>query len=348
MKSVKEKSIALAYNTPLNNEIKYVGLDSKKRSLSQILKASFGNNFEIKNNQIQKIDQFENNLPTYKNLSELGSHVKKGKWFVLTSNLNKSLLDYSFSNEDYISLTYMLGSDLSKKSQEKIYSFTESKKSEDTLLTPIGNITPNSKVAIFLYPLKIKGKKLSNKKNSISAGGRCGKNCLPREYTCDFSVNIFSDYDSRFVFLDDNKYVDRFSLVINNDQEFLLSDLLKENKVELSRNGKSLYLEIKDVSKLISLVDGLEYILSLKVRRISANNFSGIKLVKASGKDYFTCFGLTTNIAGSNNWPLSPESHDFSQWESHVNWKRVKRGQRITYYQDIEVGISSVINNFFN
>ena len=40
----------------------------------------FDKNFEIANDKIKKIQQFENNLPEFTYLKEVAEHNKKGRW----------------------------------------------------------------------------------------------------------------------------------------------------------------------------------------------------------------------------------------------------------------------------
>ena len=94
MASVREKSIPVVYNTPLESSVQYVGLKGEKGRFVDILTNLFDSKFTIETNELKKINQFENNLPDFTYLKELQEQDKLGKWFVFTNKLNQHFLDY--------------------------------------------------------------------------------------------------------------------------------------------------------------------------------------------------------------------------------------------------------------
>ncbi|MCY4524045.1 MAG: hypothetical protein OXB84_04830, partial [Halobacteriovoraceae bacterium] len=124
MASVQEKTIPIVFNTPLKSEIFHVSLGrKKKRSFQDILTVIFADQYAIKDNILLEIGQFKNNLEEYTYLHELRNQDKRGKWFVFTSPLNQHYLDYQFTSEDKISLSYVTGNLLTKQSREIINTY---------------------------------------------------------------------------------------------------------------------------------------------------------------------------------------------------------------------------------
>jgi hypothetical protein len=67
-----------------------------------------------------------------------------------------------------------------------------------------------------------------------------------------------------------------------------------------------------------------------------------------SGQASYNCPGIVANIAGSNGWPLSVDSHKFSEWANVVNWSLVKRGESKVIKEDFSLSFSGTIINFYN
>lgn len=349
MTSVKEKTVPVVYNTPLETQVEYVGLKSNMKFVD-ILTVLFDKKFTIENNTLESINQFKNSLPEYSYLSELRSLDKKGNWFVFTNKLNKHYLDHAFTNKDVISLSYILGRDLSSQSEEKVFSYREEVETTDHYQTyAIGNIVPNSEVSIFLDPKKVFGEKIKHFKDVLTNRG-CGgrRNCVSFPFRCDLSFNIFEPLDQGLSFSKELKgEINRVSILINGS-EYSLVQLINEKKVKIDWMDNGIALHIKDINLIEELSNVEENILSLKISALRESHFNGVKLVNMSGKGYYYCPMHTTNIAAGNKWPLSVESKDFGQWARNVNWSNVIRGERKTLVQQFSLGITSVISNFFN
>ena len=349
MASVKEKTVPVVYNTPLETQVEYVGLKSNMKFVD-ILTVLFDKKFKIENNTLESINQFKNSLPDYSYLSELRGLDKKGNWFVFTNKLNKHYLDHAFTNKDVLSLSYILGRDLSSQSEEKVFSFREEIGTSDHYqVYAIGNIVPNSEVSIFIDPKKMFGEKIKHFTDVLTNRG-CGgrRNCVSFPFRCDLSFNIFEPLNQGLNFSKDLKgEINRVSLLLN-ESEYSLVQLINEKKVKIDWMDNGIALHIKDINLIEELSNVEENILSLKISALRENHFNGVKLVNMSGKAYYMCPQHTTNIAAGNKWPLSVESKDFGQWARNVNWSNVIRGDRKMLIQQFSIGVTSVISNFFN
>ena len=145
---VLAKSIPVLYETPLEEKIYYVASEAGVR-FQNVLKVIFDKNYEVKDDSLLKIGQFQNNLPDYTHLREVQDKDKLGKWFVMTNDFKENYLDHIYKPTDRIVLSYVTGSDLSDQTQESIYSYAskiDGNKSESIL--PLGNISPNSRVEL--------------------------------------------------------------------------------------------------------------------------------------------------------------------------------------------------------
>ncbi len=350
LKSVKEKSVPVVFNTPLEGSVRYVGLNGGKFKLNKILEILFDKNFEIANDKIKKIQQFENNLPDFTYLREVAEYNKKGRWFIFTSPINKHFLDYDFGKDDFISISYILGNELAGQTNEVIYSYRESADTGNQgTIYSLGNITPNSEVHFQLKPNRVWGEKIKHWKDTIfSPGGSCGRNCIRREYYCNFKFNIFESLDQKMTFNQNfSGELERIKLLVNQD-EFELKNLVAEKKVVVFWNEGNLHIKINDISSIKEIVDVEENVISLKLIPFTQSTYNGVLLESWSGRDWYFCPGVAINVAGHNKWPLSVESKEFGKWQHQANWSRVIRGDRKTYSQYFSVGMSGIVNNQFN
>ena len=347
--SVRLKSIPVIYNTPLGSEITYVGMNGKNASFTTILDSLYGKKAVIEQNKLKKINQFETNLPDFTYLSEVKGIDKKGKWFVFTSKLRQHYLDHKFSPEDIISLSYITGKTLAEQRSEQISSYRPMADTTDDRRTyPLGNISPNSRVHLQFKPEKLWGEKLNHWKDSANSSGSCGNNCFGSQFRCDHEFNFFEPLNEVLSFNQDlTNEAARIRLVVNQE-EYSLTDLVNEKKVDLYWLDENMHIDITNISAIKEINSAEENVLSLKLKRLSKTTFNGILLRGASGDQAYKCSGLTTEVAGHKGWPLSVRSYQFDQWQQNVRWDRVKKGHDKTYTQDFSVGITSIITNFFN
>lgn len=348
--SVRAKSIPVIYNTPLESEISYVGMNGVEASFTDVLNTLFGKKAVIEQNELKKINQFESNLPDFTYLSEIKEHDKKGKWFVFTNKLRQHYLDHKFLPSDIISLSYITGNILADQKAEKIFSYRASADSTDDMrVYPLGNVTPNSRIHIQVKPERLWGEKVKHWTDSIySVRGPCSGNCIYREYRCNFKFNIFESLDQKLTFNTDlSSEASRIKLIINQD-EFSLADLVKEKKADLYWINNNLHIDIKNILAIKEITEIEENVMALRFIPKKETTYNGVLLESWSGRDWYFCPGIAINVAGHNKWPLSVDSKEFGKWQHQANWSRVIRGERKSYTQNFSAGVIGIITNLFN
>ena len=356
--SVKAKSVPVLYETPLEEKIFYVAA-SNGVSFQNILKEAFDKNYLVKEDKLLKIGQFENNLPEFTYLKEVKDKNKLGKWFVMTNEFKENFLDHGFTPKDRIVLSYITGTELSEQSQESIYSYVpkiDGNKSESIL--PLGNITPNSKVEFTLHPRDHYGRTVTKHHEVYNQpGGSCGKNCIQLAMNCTWEVSAFNDYYEEFDFSPDLLGEgEKLDLVINGDV-FKLSDLLKEKKILLTKTEAGVHVTINDISAIKEIKDFEENNLSLKVRSFAGSDFFGVKLVDMGGvwQGFGGCPFNTPAVAEKYKTQLSSETRNLDEilgWitQAHAHgWPyQISAVASGPYYQEISIGVSSSIENYYN
>jgi hypothetical protein len=348
--SIKEKSIPVTYNTPLETKVFYVGLNGITKSFSSILSSLFDKKFTIESNVLTKVNQFENNLADFTYLSEVKDQEKAGKWFVFTNEINQHYLDYRFKKGDLISLSYLTGQALANQSNEKVYSYREKASSGDDFeIYPLGNISTNSSVDIQIQAKRKWGVKSKFREDDPqSSGGSCGSNCYSSPFKCHIQIHEVSSFDEEFNFSKElNDQFSRIELLINEDT-FSLNKLIEEKKVSLKWIGDNIHLSIKDISKIKELSEAEENLISLRMTSLNEVVNEGITVVSYEGPARFTCIKASIHQAGTTGIPLNQASVDFNQWQSNVHWGRVNRGGKKHLADRFELSISTIVNNNFN
>jgi hypothetical protein len=354
---VLAKSIPVLLETPLEEKIYYVATE-KGIHFQNMLKAVFDRNYEVKEDRLLKIGQFQNNLPDFTHLKEVKDKDKLGKWFVMTNEFKENYLDRRYTPSDRIILSYITGTELAEQQQENVYSYSgaiSGNKSESIM--PLGNITPNSQIDIQLKPLKRFGTTVANEKVNFSRSGPCGNNCAPRTMSCDWDVNKFTQYYEDLTFNPDlSGEAEKLSLLVNGE-EFSVAKLLKEKKILLNKVDGNIHLAINDINKILELKTFEESVISLKVKSFVGNDFEGVKLVGRSGEwqGWNGCPYGTPIIAESRGTHISKDTLDLGEITWWVN-DATRRGWTYPikyldsgpYYQEISLGVSSVIQNYYN
>jgi hypothetical protein len=348
--SVRAKSIPVVFNTPLEAQTFYVGLNGRKAHFAKILEILFPKKAVIEEDQLIKINQFENNLPDFTHLNEVKVQDKKGKWFILTNSISKHFLDFEYTSNDVISLSYLTGTELSDQSHEKILSYGVDVNSQgENGEFDLGPVSPNSQIDFQLLPKRRWGEKRIHGSDKVQSNANCGKNCYSYEFTCWFEFNHFEPYDnSPFNWSKDLDQDFRKLKIIINEDEFYLTDLIKEKKVSLSWQGEFIHISISNINVIKELQEHQANRLALKLPSFSEETFDGIKLVNLSGRDGGHCAHLTINYAFNTGTPISFESYDFNKWAPMVNWNVVKKGPNRTYHQNFSIELGAIINNKFN
>ncbi len=338
LKSVKEKSIPVVLNTPLETNVSYIAIN-KGISFNKALLELFDKNYVIKNDQLESINQFKNNLKDYTYLSEVKNQGKKGKWFVFTNRLNKHFLDHEYQRGDVISLSYILGHELSSQTEESVFNYIKSLETTNRHQKYIfGNITPNSEIKFYIKPLKISGETLKQ------TDGKLGN----KDAKCYISINDFRPLNKRFKFRKDLKEeISRIELLINGSN-YKLIDLAKKKKIQISWEKLGIAIKISDINKIHKIYPTEENVIGLKLSAYRKNHFNGVKLTKMKGRFKYFCPRHIVRFAGENKLPVSVESSKFSEWAKAVNWKVIKRGERREHIKMFSVSVTGVVKNYYN
>ncbi len=355
--SVKAKSVPVLYETPLEEKIFYVATNNGI-SFQAILKAAFDKNYQVKEDALLKIGQFENNLSDFTHLKEVKDKDKLGKWFVMTNEFKENYLDHLYNPSDRVVLSYIVGTDLASQKQEDIYSYSNSltsNKSESVL--PLGNVSANSSVSVQIKPIHKFGLKVENEKVHWVTPDSCGKNCFPKPMVCDWDVNKVSSYDEGFALTSDLMGEgEKLSLIINGD-EFKISDLIKEKKLVLYMVDQNVHLDIKDINTIKELKPFEESNLSLKVKAYIGNDFFGVKLVGVAGdwRGFGGCPFNTPQVAESRKTTVSNDSREIAEIKGWAEGARsrgwpypLSYSDSGPFYQEIAIGVSSSIENYYN
>jgi hypothetical protein len=343
MRSVRSKSIPVILNTPLETKVSYVGLQNGKTSLAKIFTRLWGDDYTIKNNELDKIGQFSNNLPAFQHLSELGEFSKKGKWFTFTNKINRPLLDYEFKNGDYITLSYILGKELVNQLDENVHHI-RAKASTGELGSghPLGNLTASSLIELQLRPLNVKGDKIKHWREKFN-------NTTVEGYRCYIDFNIFSTIDEQLI-LKDDPYGAYSRIILDiNHEEFSLKKLVDDKKVTAEWIGDNLHIKIDDITKIKELDPVKESFIMLTLLAANEKTYQGVKLSEYRGILSSSCLDRVMRRAYDNNYPISTSSYQFSQtFENMANWNVLRRASDRDYKQEFSLGFSSIIKNFYN
>ncbi|MBI2519933.1 MAG: hypothetical protein HYV97_05940 [Bdellovibrio sp.] len=350
--SVKEKCLPVIVTTPLGTSVSYVGIDgvhARPATFSQILSILYDKNVKIEDDRLSQIGEWRNNLSEFTHLKEVADLDKAGKWFVFTKRLKTTYLDHKFTPIDVIVLTYATGKELASVSLEKIYSFEANlSTSESFTIFPLGVSSQNSLIEFQLKPVKRIGEELGNFQDAwISRGGSCGQNCISRDFVCEISINLFKPIEPKFTLTTETAEFKRMYLIVDHD-EYSLEQLMKDKKIEIQNMNGNLHLRIPDIEKIKEVTPGEETNLALKIMAFTNTTFHGVKLNSFTGRDRGYCIPMVVDFSARSGFPLSVESAEFGGWRGGVNWNAVKLGENKTYFQGMEIAVTSVINNYFN
>jgi hypothetical protein len=350
MKSVKNKSIQLVINNPLETRSLFVAPFKNKNRFADLMGSVYPKQFRIEEDNLVKVGQFENNLSDYTHLREVRGEDKKGKWFTFTDRLTRSYLDHEFKAGEAIILSYMTGKQLAEQTSEKINALRFGiSGNEDYEIYPLGNVSPNSVVDFQIATGKRMGEEvIQNEDRPSSSGGSCGRNCTTWHYQCHFKFNKFQNRDGGFEFKKDlSEELSQLSLIIN-EEEFNLKTLVDEKKVEVQWSDKNPHFRINDISKIKEIFEADENVVSLKIITFTETTFDGVNLISHSGRQNYGCFQLAGAAAFNMKIPVYEGSKDFNQWRHYFNWNVLKLGKDRTYKQPFTIDVTSSVNNYHN
>jgi len=110
-----------------------------------ILKTVFDRNYEVKEDSLIKIKEFQNNLPDFTYLSDVADKDKLGRWFVMTNEFKEHYLDHLYTPTDRIVLSYNVGSELAYQNNEQYFAYEPQLSSNrDEIVMPLGNANQRS------------------------------------------------------------------------------------------------------------------------------------------------------------------------------------------------------------
>ena len=337
MRSIRLKTVPVIYSTPLETQVYYVSLHQKR--FNYIMSTVFDSKYKIENNNLVSINQFRNNLGSYENLKDLKSYTKKGKWFVLTNKLDKHYLSHEYSNKDVISLSYMVGNELSSSIEDKVTSINNN--ADSTQKISLGKVTKNSKLSFFVKGLRSYGDRVKNIKDILKPGPCRGRNCLSVDFRCYISINESEQIDEPFTFKNSlNQYyleiegID-YPLTEYIDKEIIKSDLTDGN-----------LFEIADLAKIHKFENSVDVFFKILPKVKTYNE--GIELTNYSGRQGYYCPMHATHIANGKKIPLSTYSKGFKDWQRNVDFSVIKKGFKADATLDYSYRINSIIENYYN
>ncbi|AUN97640.1 hypothetical protein C0V70_05825 [Bacteriovorax stolpii] len=358
LKSVKAKSIPVLLETPLEEKFYYVASGASGIRFQDALKVAFDRNYEVREDSLIKIKEFQNNLPEFTYLSDVADKDKLGRWFVMTNEFKEHYLDHLYTPTDRIVLSYNVGSELAYQQNEQFYAYEPTITSNrDEIVMPLGNANQRSIVNIQLKPINRFGTAIENEKIRWETPSSCGKNCIPKHMVCHWDINKYTNYDDALTLTTDlTGEAEKLYLVLDGE-EFKMTDLLKEKKIQLYKVGNSTHLEIKNLSKIKEIKPFDEVNLSLKLRALKATTFFGVKLVGVEGdwRGLGGCPFNTPQVAETRGTQVSRDTLEVGE----INWLindlanrgypyRFKLMDSGDYFQEIKLGVSSTVINYYN
>lgn len=364
--SVRAKSVPVYKTSPFDNDLNYVAVSKNGDTLINILSHLYSEKFEIQEDRLTRLEQFSNNLPSFKYLHELEAEDKSGQWFVMTNPLKEHYLKHKFTNKDSITLSYITGNQISRRKSEAISLFRENLYSKGTSKKiPLGNITRNSSVTISIYLKSLKGIKLLTTNERFDFSPQCSGNCVGGNWSvwAKFSNNSFQNFESEWSVNHKSEVLNTLDLFVNNSR-LNIEELIKENVLSVSLNeddrGKFLYFKIKNLHKVDSILSGQENLVSIQLHPMSVGSAGvGLEIKEVGGQNIdkpFHAGFICLQEADKRKVPLSVASWGFDNWKDKVSWG-VKnpqtgyvpiRGERKQYFNGVVVDIISKITNFYN
>lgn len=339
--SVKSKCLPISFNTPLEATVSYVTAKGDGTSLQTILATFFDRNFEVKDDVLERVGQFTNNLPSFMYLKEIQDKDKLGKWFVLTNPIREHFLDHKFTTSDFLAISYLTGKELASQSELKTYSYNgDISGGNDYKLFPLGIITANSKLDVQVNPIRSWGVYVSVKPETFSQHN-------PMDMDCDFTVWTPQSYDRPLILEKDLAGdISKLSLVINQNN-YSLKALADRQLINVYWINSNLHFTINDFTKIQDLSPTEDNVLSLKIHTIAKHSSVGVRLDSMRGGTAGSCPSVICAYAG-NVGPaqISTDSYRFSEWRQYV--RNLDFTDGIDHKQQISVNVSSILNNYYN
>ncbi|MFT6632901.1 MAG: hypothetical protein ACJAS4_002869 [Bacteriovoracaceae bacterium] len=365
MKSVKSKTIAVYSITPLEKQLNHVAVGEEGESFSTILNKVYSKNVSIKNEKLDKLDQFVSNLADFKYLYEIRENDKHGKWFVMTNKIKKHYLKHQFTSRDKIVLSYLTGEIISNRVESEVVSKHEQfLSSKNSRAVRLGKISKNSTMNLLVKANNEYGVKLDVEKGNFKFAPRSCRNCSGTDWGvyAEFNINKFRSFKSNLNSLPLNYLYDSVKLSINN-QTIDLEKMLEEGDLDIeiveSSDKPFWNLKLKNFHKLKSIKFGEENMVFLSLNaRSSGQESEGLKLTHVEGKnvDLIHHGGhIALTQAGKRKIPIAITGINFKKWQDKVFWGKKMRdgyipikGQVKTLFDGYDISFVSSIKNYFN
>ena len=367
LKSVKNSTLPVYITTPFKNDVKFVAVKASGEGFVSIMNKVFGENYKIENEILTQVEQFRSNLDEFNYLNELSGMDKNGKWFVMTNEIKNHYLKHKYKKSDLISLSYMIGDDLSKRVQDKYFLKKQNLQStSNPIKTDLGKITSNSRLDLQIFPNSLIGKHLNSKSGDVvRKPGPCSGNCSGRNWYVHYkyTINSFSDFQEKHEYTNIDEAMNSIEILVNNTK-LDLAKLLKDNNAEiiLDNNsfGQFLRVSIFNFHKLKVIEQGRDNIAYLSLKTLEKGKAAeGVRADSITGKNagdlVFHAGGFTYGVAHDNKLKIAVSSWKFSEWQKHVHWNEVQpnkwkpvRGEYKDFYKGQLVDVVSTITNYAN
>lgn len=370
MAKVKSKTVPVLFTTPIENIIYYVATNANGISFLNVLERIFVKNYEVENNILKRIGQFENNLGNFEHLIEVKDKDKLGKWFVLTNKFKEHFIDHLYTTDDHITLSYLTGNVLASQvnNLEATYNSKITTETYNEVAIPIGLVSPNSKIEIQLKGIERFGHELESTPINNSYSSSCS-NCTKLAYSCSWIGNKRIEFLRDFnLSINYNEEWEKIYLVIN-EERFKLSTLIAEKKVSISNLNFSFQLSLDDIVKIKPIKESEENKLSLVIVANLEKSHQGIKLLSQGGAQNMSwCTANMRGIDGTIELAASRYNNEISKGTKDAlllnelilnahkypnnsdtpQLLKLKMMDDIDYEKNYSIALSSKVINYFN
>lgn len=371
MAKVSAMTVPVLLTTPSEDTVYYVATSARGISFLDVLNRVFVKNYEVESNNLKRIGQYENNLGSFEHLIDVKDKDKLGKWFVLTNKFKEHFMDHLYQSTDHLTLSYITGKNLSAQ-PETVQATYASKLSTETYnetVTPLGVVSPNSKIEIQIKGLNRFGHEVIATPFSGTYHFGGGGNSTALDYSCAWVGNKRSEYTRNFdLTINYNEEWDKTFLIIN-EERFKLSTLISEKKVTVRNLAFSFLISIDDILKIKAIKQSDENNISLVMFSSLEKKHQGIKLVSQGGNhnspwcswSYPGALSTLVLANGQFGGEISKGSLDASVVEREIvnthmypsnsgaaSILTLKLMDDIDYEQNYSLAVSSKITNYFN
>jgi hypothetical protein len=362
--SMEAKTTKLFYITPLKSKMFYVATDENGNSFIEILKRVFDDKFTVESERLIAADQFKNNLGSFRHLEDVRTEDKNGNWFIMTEDNKQHYVKHKFSTGQTITMAYMTGSELSKRTQKKVSLMEKSIDSgNERKQIKLGDITSNSNIKFSIKLLNRHGVVPNVVNKNFRFAPRCSarncSGCWPivdgfydhvstKEINLPLSTNFFT------------KEYNQLGLSLHG-KETSLKELLENNAVTIKiENGFfNIHLKNPGVISSLSKTEKNTLYLVLNADR-SVKRSLGINVTRINSHRCMPRIAGLSWIAYDTSIqfksPIGAESLELNTWKHRILWDRkdpntgyvIKLEPIKTFPQMFSVDVISSITNYFN